>query len=136
MLGAVTVLGDFWTLGILRSAVFGERRYGGFQRELGLATNVLAERLARLVDVGVLARVPYQERPVRHEYVLTEMGAELVPLVLALKAWGDRYLQPDGPYTEVRHAGCGGRVEVVARCAECGGRVAAAETETVSLRQP
>lgn len=134
VLASVAVLGDFWTLGVLRCAAFGARRYGEFHRELGVATNVLADRLSRLVDAGVLARVAYQQRPPRHEYVLTDAGRELVPVLLALKAWGDTHLQPDGPFTAVRHAGCRRPLEVVARCPDCDSAVPADAVETVPLR--
>lgn len=134
VLAALEVLGDFWTLSLLRCAVFGERRFGGFQRELGISTNVLTDRLAGLVRAGVLVRVAYQQQPVRHEYVLTDMGRELVPIVLALKDWGDRHLQPEGPYTDVRHADCGGHVEVAASCHRCGESVPLSHLETLRLR--
>jgi DNA-binding HxlR family transcriptional regulator len=134
VLGALSVLGDFWTLSLLRCAVYGERRFGGFQRELGIASNVLSDRLARLVHAGVLDRVAYQENPTRYEYALTDTGRELVPIVVALKDWGDQHLQPDGPYTEIRHASCGGHVRAAATCLECGQPVALGDLETRRLR--
>lgn len=134
MLAAVTVLGDFWTLGVLRCAVYGLRRYGEFERELGIATNVLADRLARLVNAGVLERHVYQQHPPRHEYVLTQIGRELMPLVLLLKAWGDAHLQPDGPYTTVQHRACRSPLQVVLRCPDCDATVALPDIETVHLR--
>lgn len=136
VLRAAGVLGDFWSIGVLRCAVYGMRRYGEFQRELGVATNVLAARLAQLVEAGVLERVRYQERPPRDEYTLTPAGRELVPLVLALKAWGDRHLQPDGPYTAARHRGCASALQVVARCPDCDATVHPEDVDTVPLRSP
>ncbi len=93
----LSVVGDFWTLAVIRSAAFGLRRFGQYQAELGIATNVLTDRLQRLVAHGILNRVLYQERPPRFDYVLSDSGAELVPMVLALKTWGDRHLQAAGP---------------------------------------
>lgn len=135
VLGALTVLGDFWALGVLRSAVYGLRRFGEFERELGIATNVLTNRLARLVDAGVLERVPYQETPPRYEYRLTDAGRELVPVILALKGWGDRHLQDAGAWTAVRHRGCDTALRVVAECPDCGAAPAIEDTETTWLRE-
>lgn len=87
------VVGDFWTLGVLRCAALGDHRFGDMQRELGVASNVLADRLERLVAAGVLERVRYSDRPPRHEYVLTAKGADLVPVLRALRAWGDAHLR-------------------------------------------
>ena len=87
------VVGDFWTLGVLRCAALGSRRFGDFERELGIATNVLADRLQRLVDAGVLQRVRYSDRPPRDEYVLSARGRDLAPVLSALKAWGDAHLR-------------------------------------------
>jgi len=136
VLGALAIVGDFWTLGVLRCVVFGMHRFGDFERELGVATNVLTDRLHRLVDAGVLERVPYRSNPPRSEYVLTDAGRELVPVVLALKLWGDRHLQPDGPLTAVHHQGCASPVEVRVVCPDCGATPADGATEVVVLRPP
>jgi DNA-binding HxlR family transcriptional regulator len=118
------LVGERWTLLIVRDALLGLRRFDEFRESLGLARNVLAERLGRLVEGGVLERVPYQERPVRHEYQLTPAGRELGLTVLALMQWGDRHLAgPDGPPRLVKHAGCGGDVVVRTVCDSCGERV-------------
>lgn len=136
VLRAAAVLGDFWSLGVLRCVVYGMRRYGQFQRELGIATNVLAARLSHLVETGVLVRARYQDRPPRDEYLLTPAGRELAPIVLALKAWGDAHLQPEGPYTVARHRGCDGGLEIVMRCPDCGSAVGSDEIDTVVVRGP
>src|ERR671921_9197 len=81
---ALEVLGERWTLLIVRDAMMGLRRFDDFQHSLGLARNVLADRLGRLVEAGILERVPYQDRPVRHEYRLTQMGRELGTPVISL----------------------------------------------------
>jgi DNA-binding HxlR family transcriptional regulator len=134
VLGTLAVVGDFWTLGVLRCAVYGMRRFGEFERELGIATNVLSDRLARLVEAGVLERTRYQQSPPRDEYVLTDVGLELMPVILALKAWGDRHRQEEGPWTAVRHRGCGSALQVVPRCPDCGAVVGIEEIETVPVR--
>lgn len=134
VLATLEIIGDFWTMGVLRCAAFGLRRFGQFQSELGLATNVLSDRLSRLVEAGILDRLLYQDRPPRHEYVLTAEGIELLPIVLALKAWGDRHLQEAGPWTLIRHRGCASPVEVVVNCPDCGIAPPLGETETVVLR--
>src|SRR5215208_1487873 len=97
MFRAMDVLGDRWTLMVLREAFNGVRRFTDMQRELGIARNVLTDRLNFLVDAGVLERRQYQERPVRHEYRLTGMGRDLQPALLALMHWGDTHLSPEGP---------------------------------------
>lgn len=119
VLGTLDVLHDLWTLGILRCVFYGIRRYTGIQHELGIATNVLADRLELLVDHGILERVPYQQRPPRHEYVPTAKGAALADVVVALRDWGVAHLdlvEPPGP---LRHQGCGGEIHASATCASC-----------------
>src|SRR3954463_8086860 len=91
------IVGERWTLLIVRDAFFGVRRFDDFQRSLGIARNVLQGRLERLVEEGILERVRYQERPERFEYRLTEKGLDLWPVVVSLLAWGDRHAAPDGP---------------------------------------
>ena len=92
---AVSVLGDRWTLLIIRDCFLRVRRFEQFQSRLGIARRVLAERLDKLVEKGVLKRVAYQERPLREEYRLTEMGLDLHPVVLSLVHWGDKHLSGD-----------------------------------------
>ena len=115
---ALEVLGERWTLLVVRDALLGLRRFDDFQRSLGVARNVLTDRLKRLVDAGVLDRVRYQERPERYEYQLTPMGQTLAVPVVALMQWGDRYLAgPAGPPRVVRHRECGGKVQAKLVCA-------------------
>jgi DNA-binding HxlR family transcriptional regulator len=94
---ALEVVGDRWTLLIIRDVVLGLRRFDEFLDSLGIASNVLTERLNRLVDEGVLERVPYSERPERFEYRLTNKGRELGVPLLALMQWGDRHLSDKPP---------------------------------------
>lgn len=96
---AAGIVGDWWTLLIVRDVVGGTTRFEALQRSLGVSRKVLAERLHRLVEEGVLQRVQYQERPVRHEYLLTEAGQGLLPVLVALQDWGTRYVMGDGTLT-------------------------------------
>ena len=115
------LVGERWTLLILRDAFLGVRRFDDFQRSLGIARNVLNTRLQRLCDSGLLERRLYQERPERYEYRLTEMGLDLWPSVAALMEFGDKYLAgDDGPPMLMQHKGCGGAVDSTRACAACG----------------
>ncbi|WP_230196251.1 winged helix-turn-helix transcriptional regulator [Streptomyces coriariae] len=96
---ALDVVGDRWTLLIVRDTARGVQRFDELQRELGLSRKVLTERLRLLVEAEVLARVPYQERPVRHEYRLTPRGRALLPVLVALQDWGDTWVLGDGGTT-------------------------------------
>lgn len=128
------MVGDFWTLGILRCTLFGLRRFGEFERELGIASNVLTQRLAGLTDAGLLQRTTYQDNPARYEYTLSPSGRELLPALLLLKAWGDRHLQPDGAWTSLRHRGCTNPLVVDARCPDCGEVLDLDDIEALALR--
>jgi DNA-binding HxlR family transcriptional regulator len=113
------LVGERWTLLIIRDVFRGYRRFDEFQRRLGIASNVLAKRLDRLVEAGIFERIPYQERPVRHEYVLTERGRELGVPLFGLMHWGDKHLAPDGPPMILEHD-CGATVTTELVCAKCG----------------
>jgi DNA-binding HxlR family transcriptional regulator len=116
---ATEVLGDRWTVLILRDLFNGIRRFDELAAHLGVARNVLTRRLAGLVDAGVVVRVPYREpgRRERHEYRLTAAGRDLRPVLLALVAWGDAHRpDPQGPPLRFEHDGCGGRVGLEMRC--------------------
>ncbi|UCB55275.1 MAG: helix-turn-helix transcriptional regulator [Thiotrichales bacterium] len=89
---ALDLIGEWWTLLILREAFFGSRRFEDFQQHLGIARNILTTRLRKLCDSGVLERVPVREGARRHEYRLTQMGRDLLPTLIALTQWGDRWL--------------------------------------------
>ena len=118
---ALDIVGEKWSLLVLREAFFGIRRFDDFQRALGCARNLLSERLAKLVDHGVLARVEYKEpgQRRRHEYHLTEKGLDLQPALVALMQWGDRWSDDsDGPPVEILHRACGARVSAVLACEE------------------
>jgi DNA-binding HxlR family transcriptional regulator len=109
----VDLTGDWWTPLVMREAFYGARRFEQFQRQLGLSRNVLAQRLDRLVEEGMLIRVPYQERPLRHEYRLTEKGRDFFTVLAAMIRWGDRWLTGDaGPPIELRDRDSGAQVDV------------------------
>ena len=94
---ALDLIGEWWTILILREAFFGTRRFEDFQQHLGIARNILTARLRKLCDSGILERVPIREGAKRHEYRLTKMGRDLQPTLIALTQWGDRWLrQSDG----------------------------------------
>jgi len=118
---SLEVLGERWTLLVLRDAFRRTRRFEDFQRNLGIARNVLTDRLGRLVDEGILRREQYQERPARFEYRLTDKGLALWPVMITLMQWGDRYYSdPDGPPVVVYHRDCGGEVTDHLMCTKCG----------------
>jgi DNA-binding HxlR family transcriptional regulator len=94
---ALEVVGERWTLLIVRDAFLGVRRFDEFQESLGIARNVLTDRLKRLVDEGILERVRYSERPERYEYRLTRKGADLQIALAGLRQWGDKYLSDRPP---------------------------------------
>ncbi|WP_191873895.1 winged helix-turn-helix transcriptional regulator [Streptomyces filipinensis] len=96
---AALVLGDWWNVLVLREVARGHVRFDALAEEIGLSRKVLTERLGRLVAHGVLRRSPYQRRPVRHEYLLTDSGVALLPLLVAMQDWGDRWVLGDGSVT-------------------------------------
>ncbi|MFB7915411.1 winged helix-turn-helix transcriptional regulator [Streptomyces sp. NPDC056061] len=129
------VVGERWTLLIVRSALLGIKRFDGFLESLDIARNVLTSRLTRLVEHGLMERVPYQDKPVRHEYVLTPAGRDLTCAVVALMQWGDRNLPHEaGPPRRADHLGCDGTVLVEMRCTGCGRAVDDAEVHVRHLR--
>ena len=119
---ALGVLGDRWTLLVVRELLYGAHRYGEIAEGTGAATDVLAARLKRLVDAGVVERRPYRERPPRSEYHLTEAGRELAPVLVLLLGWGDRWANDQVPVV-LEHAPDGGPAHAVqahVSCAACG----------------
>ncbi|MEA2532427.1 MAG: hypothetical protein QOJ93_238 [Actinomycetota bacterium] len=114
------IVGEWWSLLIVRDAFLGVTRFEDLQARLGISRNILTQRLNRLVDKGVLKRVPYQERPPRSEYRLTEKGRDLWHVVTAMRQWGDRWAAPSGPPLKIRHTACGRVVKAVPVCSHCG----------------
>jgi DNA-binding HxlR family transcriptional regulator len=117
---SLELVGERWTILIVRDAFLGVRRFDQFQERLGIARNVLQSRLERLVEAGIMRRALYQERPPRYEYRLTQKGVDLWPAVVALLKWGDRYAAPVGPPVILEHKGCGGEIDDRRRCLRCG----------------
>jgi DNA-binding HxlR family transcriptional regulator len=126
---SLELIGDRWTLLIVRDALRGAHRFDDFRARLGVAHNVLSDRLSRLTEAGVLERRRYQERPDRYEYHLTQQGRDLWPVVMSLLLWGDRYLAPDGPPRLALHRNCGGRLTPQLTCADCGASLAYGDVE-------
>jgi DNA-binding HxlR family transcriptional regulator len=120
---AADVLGDRWTLLILRNATVGVTRFEDFRSDLGIADNILSARLGRLVDAGLMIKVPYRDNGrTRHEYRLTGAGADALPLLHALAAWGQRHTepaQPAGPM-QIIHLACGHPTADERTCDHCG----------------
>lgn len=116
---ALEIIGDRWSILILRDAFRGVRRYDELRTDLGIARPVLSDRLKRLVERGVLQKVRYQDHPPRYEYRLTQMGVELSPILVALMKWGDRHLSEGGAPTVLVHEPCGHPLEQGFWCASC-----------------
>ena len=115
---SLEIVGDRWTMMILRNALVGQTRFEQFL-SLGVARNVLADRLGRLTNEGILRKLPYQHRPLRHEYYVTDKGRALWPALIALLEWGDRYHAPDGPPRIVTHDQCGDGIHLQVFCPTC-----------------
>ncbi|WAC91194.1 winged helix-turn-helix transcriptional regulator [Mycobacterium sp. Aquia_213] len=116
---ALDVVGEKWTLLVMREAFYGARRFDQFQARIGCARNILSERLLTLTEAGILRRVPYREpgQRERHEYRLTDKGLDLITAVIALMQWGDRWeADEDGPPVTILHDDCGHPVEAILHC--------------------
>jgi DNA-binding HxlR family transcriptional regulator len=122
---SLELVGERWTLLVLREAFLGVRRFDAMQAKLGVARNVLSARLERLVGEGILEKVPYNERPLRHEYRLTDKGLDLWPVIVELLRWGDRYAAPNGPPIVIRHKQCGGELGDRRICSRCSAELTA-----------
>lgn len=128
------LIGERWSILVVREVFSGRRRFSEMQRTLGVARNVLTNRLQRLVDEGILERRPYSERPPRHEYFLTEKGLDLWPTMVSLMHWGDKHMPlPGGPPAVIVHKGeCGGAIDDRRICERCGKRLQVREALAVS----
>jgi DNA-binding HxlR family transcriptional regulator len=116
----VSVIGDRWTLLILRDCFLRVRRFEDFQARLGITRHLLADRLRKLVRAGVLRKEPYQQRPLRYEYRLTDKGLDLQPVMLAIVHWGDRHMAgPRGRPLLYEHLACGHGFDPVTVCSAC-----------------
>lgn len=123
---ALELVGERWTLLILREAFFGVQRFGQLARNLSIPRPTLSARLRTLVDVGLLDRVPYSHDPERHEYRLTNAGHDLFGAIVVLMRWGDEHLpHPGGPPITLRHNDCGEIADPRLICAHCGEEITA-----------
>jgi DNA-binding HxlR family transcriptional regulator len=135
----LSIIGDRWSLLILREVFHGVRRFDEMQRNLGISRAVLAARLRRLVDAGLLRRTPYREGNARSrdEYRPTRAGVELLPALVSLMEWGERHLE-DGAETAdaLTHESCGGRVHAGLVCDDCGQIIDPHESKPHRARPP
>lgn len=114
------VVGEWWSMLIVRDAFLGVTRFDRFQERLGISRNVLNERLGRLVEAGVFDKVLYSEHPPRYDYRLTDKGRDLWPVLTAMRQWGDRHAAPEGPPLQLVHKACGAVADAVLACSQCG----------------
>lgn len=130
---SLAILGDRWTLLIIRNAFLRVRRFADIQQQLGMPKHVLSVRLKRLVEDGVLEKVAYQQAPPRYEYKLTDKGRDLYPLILTLTAWGDKWLDGGkGSPILYRHKQCGSIFTPVLACSACGEQISARDVVPVA----
>jgi DNA-binding HxlR family transcriptional regulator len=125
------VVGEWWSMLILRDAFLGITRFDDFQARLGISRNVLNQRLTHLVEADVLRKVPYSEHPPRYDYKLTPKGRDLWPVITAMRQWGDKYAAPIGPPIQVIHKGCGHVSDAVMICSSCGERLGPRDVQAV-----
>jgi DNA-binding HxlR family transcriptional regulator len=126
------VVGEWWSMLVIRDAFLGVSRFDQFQERLGISRNVLNQRLAHLVEAGVLVKVPYMDHPPRYDYRLTEKGRDLWPVLTAMRQWGDKHSAPDGPPLELIHKACGHQLDAVMTCGACGERVGPRDARVVA----
>lgn len=130
---SLEVIGERWSLLIVRDVMAGNRRFGEMQASLGIARNVLSARLQRLLDEDILERRAYHESPPRYEYFLTQKGLDLWPALIALLHWGDRYSAgPDGPTKVIVHKECGGDISERGICESCGEVLSARDARQIA----
>jgi DNA-binding HxlR family transcriptional regulator len=129
---ALELIGERWTLLVIRDVFVGLRRFDQIQEDLGVARNILASRLERLVGEGILERRPYSTRPRRDEYFLTEKGIDLWPVLVTMMRWGDEHGEwPGGPPLLVVHKDCGGHMDDHFTCERCGERMGPRDARAV-----
>jgi len=119
------LVGDRWSILIVRELLLGQTRFQDLQAQTGGTSQMVAARLKRLEADGLVARRAYSQRPLRHEYRLTPKGVQLMPVILALRTWGERWCKPDGaqPATRMFHRTCGSELDLDGQCSACGGLV-------------
>lgn len=126
------VVGEWWTLLIVRDALRGATRFDEFRDSLGVARGVLSARLRKLVEQGILERRQYSEHPPRHEYALTDKGRALAPVITALTTWGDTWAPtPQGPPVLLVHEPCGHAIHPVQTCPHCHSEINSGDLRSV-----
>ena len=129
---ALSAVGDRWTILILRESFLGVKRFELFRERLSIARNILTSRLQELVREGILQKTPYQDKPVRYEYRLTEKGAGLYPVLVTLMAWGDQWMgDGSGPPMLLVHKPCEHQLAPAVTCSHCGQLLVAREVRAV-----
>lgn len=126
---ATALVGDAWTFMILRELFLGNRRFDDVLRQSGMSSHLLSQRLKKLEAEGVIRRQAYSDRPPRYEYLLTDMGLELWPVIVAMKQWGDRWLGDGRRPFDIVHKACGRATEPRMACSECGEPMGARDAE-------
>ena len=116
---ALDVIGDRWSLLVLRAVFRGRYRFSDLRDDIGIASNLLTTRLGRLVDQGVLEKIQYQDRPARFEYRLTDVGRDLSPVLVSLMQWGDHHRNNGEAPTVLVHNECGSPIENITQCTNC-----------------
>ena len=135
MAAALAQVGDRWTFLVLRECFFGVRRFADFQRNLGVARNILSDRLGKLVEYEILKRHRYQQHPPREEYRLTAKGRDLYGVTVALMHWADRWIVEQPPLV-LTHRSDGGTVEQNLQCASCAQRLEAGDISYQHTHEP
>jgi DNA-binding HxlR family transcriptional regulator len=125
------VVGEWWSMLIVRDAFLGVSRFDEFQDRLGISRNILVQRLNRLVEADILEKVTYSDHPPRHDYRLTQRGRDLWPVINAMRQWGDKHAAPDGPPLQMIHKSCGHVVEAVETCSVCGEHLGARDVRAI-----
>jgi DNA-binding HxlR family transcriptional regulator len=123
------VTGDRWSALLIRELFYGSTRFDEFQQRLSIATNILTQRLRRLVELGILTRTAYQQRPARHEYRLTKKGLDLYPVPLSMLAWGDRWVFAGRPPVRLTHKICRSLLRPILTCSTCAEPISRADIE-------
>lgn len=132
MARSLEVIGDWWTPLIIRDLYYGIDRFDDLIEDLGISRNLLAGRLAHLIEHGIVERRRYADHPPRDNYVLTESGQAFIPVLMAIAAWGDRWATPDGgPPLVFKHRQCGHRFTPAITCDACGKPVEPEEVDTM-----
>jgi DNA-binding HxlR family transcriptional regulator len=126
------VVGEWWSMLIIRDAFLGVTRFDTFQERLGISRNILNQRLNHLIEAGVLTKVRYSNHPPRYDYRLTDKGRDLWPVLTTMRQWGDKYAAPDGPPLQTIHRGCGHLTEAVLVCSACGEQISGRDVRAIS----